>query len=291
MILQMCGTEMELGGRYLGALRELDEPVSDADALRARLEEDGYVLIRGLHSRDRVLAARRRMLEALDGAGRLDRSHPLMDGVVADPPGDEEPYDSRGVQRSPEILGLVESPEIMGFFERLLGGEVCTFDFKWLRVIAPGANTAAHYDVVYMGLGTKDLYTCWTPIGDVSPDMGTLAILSGSHRIEKIRETYGEVDVDRDRIEGQFSHDPLEMVDRYGGQWLTTSFATGDALIFGMYTMHASLDNISNRFRLCADTRYQLASEPVDDRFMGEEPFRREKPLHTIEQMRQKWGV
>ena len=212
-------------------------------------------------------------------------------GVVADPPLEGGSYDARGVSRSPEILGLVESPEIMGFFQRFLGGQVCTFDFKWVRVVPPGVNTAAHYDVVYMGLGTKALYTCWTPIGEVTPEMGSLAILSGSHRIEKIRETYGRMDVDRDRIEGLFTKDPLEMVDRYGGPWLTTGFAPGDVLIFGMYTMHASLDNISDRFRLCADTRYQLASEPVDGRFMGEKPFTRETPVHTIEEMREKWGV
>ncbi len=291
MILRMCGTEMEMGGKYLGELRETRRSPDDPGALRDRLEEDGYLLLRGLHSRDRVLAARRRILEAMDAAGRLDRTRPLMEGAVADPPLEGEPYDARGVTRSVEMLGLVESPEIIGFFEGILGGEVCTFDYKWVRVVPPGTNTAAHYDVVYMGLGTRDLFTCWTPIGDVTPEMGSLAVLAGSHRIEKIRETYGRMDVDRDRIEGLFSKDPLEMVDRYGGRWLTTGFAPGDALIFGMYTMHASLDNISDRFRLCADTRYQLASEPVDGRFMGGEPFIRETPVHTIEEMREKWGV
>jgi len=55
------------------------------------------------------------------------------------------------------------------------------------------------------------------------------------------------------------------MIEKFGGQWQTTEFAQGDVLIFGMFTMHASVVNTSNRFRISADTRYQRANEPVDD--------------------------
>ena len=40
-----------------------------------------------------------------------------------------------------------------------------------------------------------------------------------------------------------------------------------------MATVHASLDNHSNRFRLSSDSRYQLASEPADERWIGENPI------------------
>ena len=56
-------------------------------------------------------------------------------------------------------------------------------------------------------------------------------------------------------------------------RWLTTDYQLGDLLVFGMYTMHASMDNHTNRLRLSTDTRYQLASEPVDERWIGEEPI------------------
>ena len=39
-------------------------------------------------------------------------------------------------------------------------------------------------DNVYMGRGTADLLTMWTPLGDVSMDMGTLALVEASHRGE-----------------------------------------------------------------------------------------------------------
>jgi hypothetical protein len=42
-----------------------------------------------------------------------------------------------------------------------------------------------------------------------------------------------------------------------------------------MFTLHCSLDNTSpqGRIRLSIDTRYQLKSEPADERWTGEEPF------------------
>lgn len=46
----------------------------------------------------------------------------------------------------------------------------------------------------------------------------------------------------------------------------------GDALCFGMGLVHASLDNHTDRIRLSSDSRYQLASEPCDGRWIGENP-------------------
>jgi hypothetical protein len=44
-----------------------------------------------------------------------------------------------------------------------------------------------------------------------------------------------------------------------------------------MYTMHASADNHTEQIRLSSDSRYQLASESIDDRWIGEDP-----PAHGI---------
>jgi hypothetical protein len=101
--------------------------------------------------------------------------------------------------------------------------------------------------------------------------------------------------VDRDHVTGSFSNDPVELVDRYGGRWHTNAFKVGDVLIFGMFTMHGSLNNVTNRFRLSTDTRYQLASEPVDERWMGEDPIAHyawtKGETVPMEEARKKWGV
>ena len=301
MKLRFLNQEMEVGGKYLTTdLRESNDALDDAATLQQRMADDGYLLIRGLHEREQVLAARRGILEDLQHRGFLKPGAELMDGVV-DPGSDAAAINSamshRHLTRLPALLYLVEGRLVMEFFARFLGGEVRTFDFKWLRTKCPGPGSSLHYDTVYMNRGTANLYTCWSPLGDLTLDMGTLAICLGSNRFEKIKQTYGQSDVDRDLIQGNFSNDPVEMVEKFGGIWATTEFRAGDAVIFGMHTMHGSTDNQSDRIRLSSDTRYQLASEPVDERWIGVEPkghYRHRDPSNRIEPLdesRARWGV
>ena len=293
--LIMGKDEMELGGRYLSTLREANDLLDDADALKARMAEDGYLFIRGLQDRDRVGEARRVVLENLEANNQIDPDYPLNLGVAAAGKRGSFSGGAKQVTHTPEFLSVVNSPEIMGFFERFLGGPVLTFDYKWLRAVGPGNNTGAHYDVVYMGRGTTNLYTVWTPLDDVTYDMGPLVILAGSHQFDAVKETYGKMDVDRDHVTGHFTNEPIEMVDQYGGQWQTSEFSMGDVIILGMYTMHGSINNKSNRFRISTDTRYQLATDPVDHRWVGENPVAHyawtEGKTVSMDEMRRKWKV
>jgi hypothetical protein len=298
MKLQMAQRELELGSNYLGVLRDSNDILHDPVEQRERMDQDGYLLLRGLQSVEKVTAVRDMLLANLDANDQIDRSFPMEQGVVK--PGGRGAFlgGSKALTRNQTFLDLVESPHIMDFFANFLRSDVLTFDYKWLRVVAPGDFTGAHYDIVYMGRGTHNLYTCWTPITDVSYDMGPLAILVGSHRgagYERVRATYGQMDVDRDHVTGAFSNDPIEMVEKFGGQWQTTEFQRGDVIIFGMYTMHGSITNTSNRFRLSCDTRYQRADDPVDERWIGENP-----PAHyawtqgetvPMEEARKNWNI
>lgn len=288
--------ELELPGKYLDYLTDSTELLSNAEAMRARMANDGYLLLRSVLDKELVLEARRQMMEILAEEGQLDPAFPIMDGVRnPDSQGGFRGGD-RKLTDVPAFVELVRAGNLIRFWETFLGGEVRPFDFRWLRVVPPGSFTGAHYDVVYMGRGTLNLYTTWTPLGDISYDMGPLAILQGSHRFEKVKETYGKMDVDRDHVQGWFSNDPLELVEKYGGIWKTAEFEAGDVLVFGMFTMHASFKNTSNRFRMSSDTRYQLASEQADERWIGEKPIAHYAwhdpgKAVSMEEMRSKWGV
>lgn len=295
-------SELEMGGPYLDEMRDASGLLNNPAALRARLAEDGYLLLRGLQKRENVMEARRAMLEVVRDAGGLDSGAPPMEAVVA--AGKEKGEYLPGmlqlaatVGRGPAIRGVAESPEIMGFFRVLLGGEPRTFDYKWLRIVGPGRNTGVHYDIVYMGEGTKNLYTVWCPFGDVSLELGGLMVCAGSHRWQQVKDTYGKMDVYRDRIQGTLSEDPVELVDKYGGQWKTTAYGAGDVIVFTMFTAHASLPNQTNRFRMSMDGRYQLASDPIDERWMGDSPFDEHGFLSghgeniPIDVARKRWGI
>lgn len=295
MKLTMGKRELEFPGPYIDTLSEATDLLGDADALRARLDEDGYLLLRGLLEKDQVLDARRQIVEVMAEKGMLDPSHPAMEAVKSPEGGGGFFGGDNDLTRCTAFQQLVVSDPVMQFFETLRGGPIATYDYKWLRVVGPGDSTGAHYDIVYMGRGTPNVCTCWIPLGDVPYDLGPLAILMGSHRFERIKETYGKMDVDRDNVSGWFTNDPVEMVDRYGGRWGTTEFQAGDVLIFGMYTMHGSLTNTSNRYRISSDTRYQLASEPLDERWVGRKPKGHyawmKTPTKSMEEARSEWGV
>jgi ectoine hydroxylase-related dioxygenase (phytanoyl-CoA dioxygenase family) len=298
MYYPMGNRELEMGSKYLTELRSSNDILADTDALIARLQEDGYLFIRGFHDRNEVLDARKAFLRKLWEKGNLDPSAPLEEGVLN--------HKKKGgltggttdelEEDFPQFVDVVNAPSVMSFFDRLLGGPSLTYDYKWLRSIGRGGNTGAHYDIVYMGRGTRNVFTMWTPFGDIPPELGTLALLLGSQHYDKIKQTYGQMDVDRDNVAtGWFTEDPVELVDTYGGQWATTTFEAGDAIIFGMFMMHASLNNTTNCVRISSDTRYQLASEPTDDRWVGRKPKKYDTSGNTqqkpIEQLRKEWGV
>ncbi|MCC6484658.1 MAG: phytanoyl-CoA dioxygenase family protein [Armatimonadetes bacterium] len=295
MKLAMGEREMELGGPYLGTLPEATHLMGDADALREQMERDGFLLIRKLHDPEKVKAARRLVLENLRDNGQLDSEASLEEGLLREGGRGAFLGGSKAVTHTPEFLSVVESPELMRFFSDFLGAPALTFSYKWLRAVGRGEFTGAHYDVVYMGRGTARLFTCWTPLGDVSFENSPLAILEGSTRIERLKQTYGRMDVDRDNVEGWFSNDPVELVENFGGRWLTSEFEMGDALIFGMYLMHGSLRNMTNRVRLSCDTRYQSANEPADERWTGENPLAHyawgQTEMTPMAEARRRWGV
>ena len=281
-------------------LRESNDILNTPETLHERIAEDGYLLIRGLHDKDAVLSARQQILEKLAEKDMLAPDTPLMDGIFN--PDYPEPTSTgsmgnKALTQLPEFKAVVEGAPIMNFFKHFLGGEARTFDFKWLRTAGPGSGSPIHYDIVFMGRGTQNLYSCWTPFGDVSLDMGPIVFCLGSNRFEKVRKTYGESDVDRDMIEGHFSDNPLEIVEKFGGHWATTSFSAGDVIIFSMFLMHASLVNTSGKIRITADTRYQLAAEPIDERWVGEKPKghyawkQKDAKIESLEESRRRWGV
>lgn len=281
-------------------LRESNDILDKPNALQERIDEDGYLLIRGLHDREAVLAARHKILEKLNEKEMLASDTPLMDGIFNPNYSEPSTTGSMGnveLTQLPEFKAVVEGTPIMDFFKHFLGGEARTFDFKWLRTAGPGSGSPIHYDIVFMGRGTQRLYSCWTPFGNVSLDMGPIVFCIGSNRFDKVRQTYGQSDVDRDLIQGHFSDKPNEVVERFGGHWATTTFSPGDVVIFSMFLMHASLVNTSNKIRITADTRYQLASEAIDERWIGEKPKghyawkQKDAEIESLEDSRRRWGV
>ena len=274
------GVPLEMSPDAFGELRESNDCLDDMPVLRERMVEDGYLLLRNFLEHQWVMDARRAVLETLAEHRVLDENYPLMEARAAK--GINSAFRTavgshKVLGKLPAVRKLVHSGRMMEFHTAFLGGEVRSLDFVWMRVMEPGKATRPHYDIVYMGRGTTNLYTSWTPLGDVPRSHGSLLVLEKSHLLQTLKGTYGEMDVDKGgnwkKLGGSYSKDPTAVQKQFGLRWLTTDFRAGDLLVFSMYTMHCSLDNVSDRVRLSSDTRYQLASEAVDERWIGENPI------------------
>ena len=286
--LTSLGHQLDSSPEALGELSSSTEYVEDDATLAGRMRQDGYLYLPGYLDRDLVLEAREAVVARLAEEGLVDTNYPLLD-AIATPMAISKEKDTFGIGSDAEPLQrLLYSGRLIEFFEQFLGGEVRHFDFTWLRALPPGHGTPPHGDSPFMNRGTHNLYTAWTPLGDVDYELGGLMMLEASHLIGDIKNGYGMKDVDEYCVNradaelyrsgqkswsGHVSKNPRQLREALGGRWLTTEFAAGDLLVFSIFTIHASLDNTSkNRLRMSSDSRYQLASEPTDERWIGPNP-------------------
>ncbi len=281
------GHALDMADDKIGVLRDSADAADDVEELRRRVAADGYLYMKGYLDRDQVLEARAALTDRLAAAGVLDENHPAIDGVAKPNSGyifkPEITRDCTPVQR------LLYSGRLVEFYGKLFGESVRHYDYTWLRAIGPGKGTNPHCDLPYMGRGTHQHMTCWLPYGEISYELGGLMILEGSHKRMDLLENYVYRDVDAfcenrqkdlEKVKdgkwtftGTLSHNPPAVRNKFGGRWLVTEFEPGDFLTFGMFVVHASLDNqTANRLRISSDSRYQRASEPIDERWIGANP-------------------
>ncbi len=232
-------------------------PDEDTDTLAGRLATDGYLYVRGLAPRARLLRVRRDILELCRKHGWLKPGSDLMDGVFAARPFPEWNEDYlplyRELIRLPSFNGLSQDPAIIGFYTRLLGGPILAHPRNIARVSFPRHyenTTQPHQDFWYIH-GTPETYTTWIPVGDCPRELGGLAIQEGSHRA------------------GPMTHEKTIGAGGYGangqGRWLSNDYQLGDVVLFHSYTVHGALDNHTpDRLRISLDYRYQRDHLPVD---------------------------
>ena len=308
--------------------------------LRERMATHGYLFVPGLLPRSKVLKAREAIVAHLKTRGVLrsstgsepltppqDERHAGTSGTSASTPSRTSMADDApdvvkmegfgGISLHSDVKSLLECNELFEFFRDVVFGghghgddnAVRTFDYKWIRAVGQNQFTGVHSNAVYMSRGSTSLHTVWMPLGDTAVDHGSLAVIDKSHALESydpIRQTYGQLDVDRDKTEGWLSRDPLEITENFGGVWQTADFEAGDVLIFSMQTLHCSTTNMRRSYRLSCDVRFQPAKDPVDERWVlasdDDAPGTGKKQgtghtshgktkLRSMEDARNEWGI
>jgi hypothetical protein len=289
----------ELDPEHFGFLADSSSHLDDPAWLRQKMADDGYLFIKGFFPREDVLKARLEVLDRFQEMGFLDGNHSSQEGVLANRIANERtafaataagevvkkfnPVDM--IKGNQPLWDLLNSRHIMGFFDAFFGTPAHRFKHIWFRGVGKGLGTPPHCDWVYMSRGTTNLYTTWVTLGDTPLEVGGLMVLEGSNKKGDRLKHYLSRDVDdycttSPNIEklksgemmyewdGVLTKNPYALREKLGGRWLTAEeYELGDLLIFTRQTVHASLDNQTDRVRISVDTRYQPANEPSDERW------------------------
>jgi ectoine hydroxylase-related dioxygenase (phytanoyl-CoA dioxygenase family) len=244
----------------MNEFRVSNDLLLDSEGLRLRADEEGYLFFRGLLETDAVRQVRRDILNLCGEAGWLEPGSDPEDGIARPGVAWIEPQPEymavyNRVMRLESFHALAHQPALLGMFNTLFGEPTLVHARNIARIVFPNNalhTTPAHQDYVHIQ-GTTETWTAWIPLGDCPRDLGSLAVLRGSHRqgVYPARAAYGAggLGIDTESL-------PFE--------WVSADFRAGDVVLFHSLTVHKALPNLSpNRIRLSADFRYQPESQPV----------------------------
>lgn len=243
-------------------MTESQDLLGDEVALRARMEDEGYLYFAGVLDREKVRALRRAVLRTTQRLGWTEPSTiPLSQRCIVPPLREEDEDYIRGyqeVQRVQEFHELAHDETLLAIMRSVLGATTFPHPLKIARLAFPAhyeASTPPHQDFPN-NQGTPDLTASWIPVCDMGEGMGGLAILRGSHRWGLL-PLAGHIGAGN-----RCAVVPPDMAEEC--RWVTTDFAMGDVLLFPSLTVHAALHNASEfDLRISVDFRYQVEGQPL----------------------------
>lgn len=270
-----------LPDRRLGPLKDsapLVDDKTDHEQLKHNLDEDGYVYISNFFSREDTLAARSAIFGRLAEVGEIVA--PVAEGIYSGTSRRREMIADlgafwRSVSESWTLRRLSHGAQLHALTAILFGEASRVQDYVFLRPVNPGKFTHIHCDAPFFTRMTERVLTVWVALNDVPFELGPLFVVEQSHRFADIVDRHRNFDVVND--EGRkvaFSESPGEFAEARNARLLSGNITAGDVIVFGMYTLHGTFDNVSadNRCRLTCDVRYQPLSAAVDERYFNADP-------------------
>ncbi len=165
----------------------------DGHELRARMDRDGYLFIRGLLPGDVLEDLRLDFLRIVRDSGWLRRDAPLEEALPDQSAFCVEPepayMDVYGrMYALQQFHAIQHRPELLELLERLCGEDVLPHARIIGRAIFPQRDeftTPAHQDFIPIQ-GTPDTYTAWFPLHDLPLELGGLECSTGSHTSDEL---------------------------------------------------------------------------------------------------------
>ena len=249
-----------------GEFRTSNDALSDPTEIRRRMDEEGYLFIKGLQDRDKLMNLRRDMLGTMMDGGWLVRGTDPVDGIAdVSRKCAEGDVEYTGVYHDVYSLESFHRSghweEVVSVIRTVVDGPVLVHPSKVARLWFPqytDHTTPIHQDFVHFQ-GSFDTYTVWTPVGECPIDLGPLAVIPGSHKVDRVMDHHFSLGAGSLAIH----------VEDLSGEWLVSDFEIGDTLIFHSLTVHQALPNVTeDRIRVSLDNRYQAFGIPIAEQML-----------------------
>ena len=274
--LSSNGVPIPFDDELWAPMRDSTDALDDPAELRRRFADEGYVLLRGVLDRRKILDLRRDYFARFDPSMFRPGTTP-EDGVFSGTqPADLPEYGTQGhpayeFVRSERFDAFTHEAPLRRVAEALLDSPVELVPRRILRHFdrQSGKASRAHIDYDYMDRGSDQLVTSWIPLGDCPIECGGLVYLERSHRTGR-----GDLDglrsfTDRPNDHRPVSNDLGRTARTLGGRWRWTDYRAGDVVLHSPHTVHASLDVQGDVMRLSADLRFRRTDAKLDERWTG----------------------
>jgi len=169
---------------------------------------------------------------------------------------------------SQSIWNLIKNEKILNVIEKILGPEILANPVQNSRIKQPekhlkkntvhdglSGRTPWHQDAGVLSVaGQKhtDLITCWIPFTNTTTKNGCMVSVPGLHKKGLFNHVAGH--------KGQAQIKDSELLDEMKTTALEANI--GDIVLLGKHTVHCSLPNNSNNFRISMDLRFHKAGQP-----------------------------
>lgn len=244
-------------------MTEANALLNDQAALRAQLSEDGYLFFRNIIDYEKIRALREEITKILAEIGWIQGGKDQLDAKAIGLPhreGEEGYFEGLDkIVKLEQLYSLSHDENLMHVMRQVLGDSAFPHPLSITRLVFPNnpeITTPPHQDYPN-NQGTPNLTAAWIPLGDCPQQLGTIAVLRGSHKsgLQPLQFHLGPGN------RGAIISEELQHLD-----WVSTDFRSGDILLFPALTMHAALENQdTERMRLSVDFRYQLEGEALTD--------------------------
>lgn len=239
--------------------------VQDRERVRETFSRCGVVVVRGGIEKSLVTDMHATLL-SLIRARLLSLGHALNSGNL-----DEAYLQLKGIQDGLSRNLIVAARETMDFYNiiasRLLGEQLkqvipsgvlqVVHDCCMMRIDGreDDRNFDWHYDFAFNAM-SEHAITCWIPITKVTPDMGCMSVLVGSHTtvrpVRLMHDLAGVAFAGPRKI--QLAENDTEAFERDAVQ--LPSVEPGDVILLHALTLHRSGENVTDRARWIVNPRF-----------------------------------